>query len=325
MTLQIPDKWVWDFWFAQDRSDYHIFYLQAPRALEDEGLRHWHVSVGHAVSQDLIQWEILPNALTPSTEKGNWDNYTTWTGSIFRYASTWYMFYTGTNRAEDGKYQRIGLATSTNLMEWQKHTGNPLLEPDPQWYETYDPEIWFDQAWRDPWIFEYEGLFHAYVTARSNTGEKNGRGVIAHATSPDLLKWELQAPITQPGEFGYLEVPQLVEIEGRWYLFFSITHNLYSETRRARPGVKLETGTHYFVADHPLGPFELPKDEFLVGDPNGSLYSGKIIRDPQGAWIFMAFRGYTQENQFIGQIIDPLPVMVMPNGRLTIKKPIYCE
>ncbi len=33
MTLRLPDQWVWEFWIAQDGPDYHLFYLQAPRAL----------------------------------------------------------------------------------------------------------------------------------------------------------------------------------------------------------------------------------------------------------------------------------------------------
>ena len=67
MTLRLPDKWVWDFWLAQDGPDYHIFYLQAPRSLSDPDLRHWNVSVGHAVSQNLRDWGILPDALRPSS------------------------------------------------------------------------------------------------------------------------------------------------------------------------------------------------------------------------------------------------------------------
>ena len=83
MGLCIADTWVWDFWFVQQGPDYHIFYLQAPRALEKEIQRHWHVSIGHAVSQDLIHWEILPDALAPTAaDSGAWDNYTTWTGSV---------------------------------------------------------------------------------------------------------------------------------------------------------------------------------------------------------------------------------------------------
>lgn len=277
MALRLYDKWVWDFWFAQDGPDTHIYYLQAPRALRKEHLRHWNVSIGHAVSQDLIHWEILPNALAPSTKQGAWDDYTTWSGSIINHAGTWYMFYTGTNRAENGKIQKIGLVTSDDLIHWERHPGGALIETDPQWYEMLDPDLWYELTWRDPWVFEQDGSFHAYITARSNTGHKSARGVIGHAVSSDLITWEVGSPITEPGEFGFMEVPQLVEINGLWYMFFSITHEKYAETRLSRPEIKLQSGTHYLVADHPLGPFRYLTDDFLVGDEINSLYAGNIV------------------------------------------------
>ena len=91
-----------------------------------------------------------------------------------------------------------------------------------------------------------------------------------------------------------------------------------SEIRRIRSGIELETGTHYFVADHPLGPFEFLTDKFLVGDEVGSLYSGKVIRNPKGEWVFIAFHGYEKDKNFIGEITGPFPVTVSPNGRLKI-------
>jgi len=85
MALHLEDKWVWDFWFAVESEDYHIFYLQASRALENPDMRHWNVSIGHAVSRDLRQWRILPDALHPSDpaiEPEAFDNHTTWTGAV---------------------------------------------------------------------------------------------------------------------------------------------------------------------------------------------------------------------------------------------------
>ena len=132
MTLYLPDKWVWDFWFAQDGANTHVFYLQALRALDDPDLRHWNVTIGHAVSEDLVNWEILPDAFAPSASPA-WDDYTTWTGSIIQHEGLWCLFYTGSSRADDGKIQRIGLATSSDLLTWQKHPQNPLIEADATW------------------------------------------------------------------------------------------------------------------------------------------------------------------------------------------------
>src|SRR5215831_9606788 len=146
MALRLPDKWVWDFWLARDGGDHHIFYLQAPRTLERPSLRHHHASIGHAVSRDLRSWEILPDALHPGPE-GSWDDLATWTGSAIDHGGRWYMLYTGICRREQGLVQRIGLAVSDDLVRWQKHAANPVLEADARWYDLLDPNRWRDQSW----------------------------------------------------------------------------------------------------------------------------------------------------------------------------------
>jgi beta-fructofuranosidase len=318
MVIRLHDKLVWDFWLVEDGVDTHIFYLQAPRAIKEEGLRHWNVSIGHAVSQDLIRWKILPDALAPSTEAGAWDDYTTWTGSIIKHAGAWYMFYTGTNRAENGKIQRVGLAVSDDLLHWTRHPRGALIEADAQWYEMYDPLLWHELTWRDPYIFKWDGKYHIYLTARCNTGTKDARGVIGHAVSVDLINWEVLPPVTEAGEFGFLEVPQLIEIDGLWYLFFSVTQDQYAKARLEKLDIKLQTGTHYLVADCPTGPFRYLTDDFLVGDEIGSLYSGRAIRNSQGKWVFLAFENYAPGKMFVGKIIDPLPMSIQVDRKLFV-------
>ena len=57
--LRLPGAWLWDFWLADDGDRYHLYFLQAPRALGDPGLRHVNARVGHAVSADLVDWDYL--------------------------------------------------------------------------------------------------------------------------------------------------------------------------------------------------------------------------------------------------------------------------
>ena len=321
MALRLPDKWVWDFWLAQDGPDYHVFYLQAPRSLEKPELRHWNVSIGHAVSQDLRDWQVLPDALHPSPATTEaWDNYMTWTGSIIRHESLWVLLYTGGNRAERGLIQRIGLATSTDLVRWQKHPANPLISADPRWYELLDLGLWHEQAWRDPWVFQHPetGDFHAFITARVNHGPPDGRGVIAHARSSDLVQWEVLPPMIEPGEFGHMEVPQLVEIRGRYYLIFCAPASVHSAARRQRTALQPVTGTHYLAAESPLGPFRYTTDEFLVGDAVGSFYAGKLAQDPDGVWVFLAARLFAPDGSFVGELSDPLPTTVDGEGNLSV-------
>lgn len=319
MTLRLPDRWLWDFWFAHDGPDTHVFYLQAPRSLVREERRHWNASIGHAVSHDLRTWEVLPDALHPSpADSGAWDDYTTWTGSVLQHAGCWYLFYTGTRRAEEGLIQRIGLATSYDLLHWQKHPASPLIEADPTWYELLDRNLWFDQAWRDPHVFQDpdRGDFHALITARANYGPTDGRGVIGHAISQDLIHWQVQPPVTEPGDFGYMEVPQWVKIAGRCYLIYSAPANFHS-ARRQRTGRQPATGTFYLVSDSLLGPYRSLDDDLLLGDPVGSHYSGKLVKAPDGRWQFLAFRLFEPDGEFVGVLSDPMPVTIGPNGTLT--------
>ena len=316
--LKIPEMWLWDFWFAQDGPYYHIFYLQAPKSLGDEKLRHWHATIGHAVSEDLTNWEILPDALHPTdSSKPSWDNYTTWTGSVIAYGGLWYLYYTGSSREENGLVQRIGFASSDDLVNWRKFPNNPVLVADSEQYEILESGLWHDQAWRDPWLFFYDGAFHCYVTARVNYGPSLERGVIAHATSQDLIHWSVMEPVTNPGEFGFLEVPQLVNIDERWYLFFCTGTRVFSEQRLERPGVNPEIGTHYMVADNPLGPFKMVADDFLIGDEVGSRYTCKVIKNPSGDWVILWTLAWSEDG-YVGEISDPVPLQIGERGLLSV-------
>lgn len=325
MTLQFTDKWVWDFWFANDGEDIHVFYLQASNTLAHESLRHWNVSIGHAKSKDLTHWEILPDALRPTPPQADrhvWDDKTTWTGSIIQDEGLWYLFYTGSSEAEKGLVQRIGLATSTDLIHWEKFGDQPLIEIDARWYELLDLSAWHDQAWRDPCVFRHPETqrWHCFITARAKDGAPDGRGVIGHAVSDDLLHWEVLPPITAPGEFGDMEVPQWLPIQGRYYLLFSTPESHHSQARLAREGVIPQGGTHYLVSDSPTEGFHYMSSDFLVGDEYAKLYSGKLVQGLDHQWYYMAFHNLDEHGDFIGKLSDPLPVFIEPNGKLNVKR-----
>ena len=127
----LPDSWVWDFWFADDGQSYHLFFLYASRALSDPDARHYRASIGHAVSADLVSWTRIEDALVRADAPA-FDDLATWTGSVVRHPDgTWFLFYTGSTAAPDGKnVQRIGYATSQDLVTWQRSPENPVLAAD---------------------------------------------------------------------------------------------------------------------------------------------------------------------------------------------------
>jgi beta-fructofuranosidase len=101
-----------------DGSRYHAFYLSASRARKDPIRRHRHPIVGHAVSTDLVNWEVVVDALIVS-ESPAFDSYTTWTGSVVKGDDgLWWMYYTGTSREDGGMRQTVrsrNLARSLHL------------------------------------------------------------------------------------------------------------------------------------------------------------------------------------------------------------------
>jgi beta-fructofuranosidase len=316
LALRFDDHWIWDFWIVRKESDYHVFYLQAPRSAQGEDSRHWSVTIGHAVSNDLTRWRVLPNALAPGPP-GSWDDYTTWTGSIVEHEGVWNMFYTGGKRSEEGLIQRIGLATSSDLVHWHKHPDNPVMVSDPRWYEQLNLENWHDQAWRDPWIYQDPDTqrWHALITARSNLGPADERGVIGHARSDNLVDWDVLPPFTEPGHFGHLEVPQLVEAQGRYYLLFSVAASEYSRRRTLLPHIQPRTGTHYSILSDPLS-FQLA-GEADAWRPLSSLYAGKLIQIGT-RWCFLGWLERNAQGHFVGEISDPLRVEFSPEGELTL-------
>jgi beta-fructofuranosidase len=301
--LRLDDAWLWDFWLADDGARHHLFFLSAPQTPDDPERRHWQVRIGHAVSTDLREWTLLPDALAPS-ETPAFDDRSTWTGSIVRGPDgTWFMYYTGAGTRERGLKQRIGLATSTDLTTWSRRPG-PILESDPRWYEQLGSASWPDEAWRDPWVLADPGGdgWHMLLTARASSGPVDERGVIGHARSHDLVHWEARPPLTRPGAgFGHLEVPQVEVVDGRAVLLFSSLRRELSQARRARNG---HGGVWIAEGASELGPFDVAGARTLTDE---SLYSGRLVQDRQGAWWLLAFRHAGPDGGFVGELADPIP------------------
>jgi beta-fructofuranosidase len=322
--LQLNDKWVWDFWFAIDDKDYHIFYLQANKSLLNPDLRHWNVSIGHAISKDLCDWTILPDAISPT--EGNDkapDSFTTWTGCVIKHGTEWYLYYTGTKRAEKGLVQRVCLATSTDLIHWKKHTQNPIVELDERWYDGLNLDYWHDASWRDPWVMKdpQHNFYHMLVTCRVNHHAPDGRGAIGYASSKNLVDWVVGDAFFAPGRFGEMEVPQIEKIGAHYYLFCSVSTRFHSAAHKAEANCEPQTGVIYFVADNLMGPYKTIGNGFLTGPQQAGLYSGRIIKGPDDDWYLMAFMGNDAHNQFVGNIIDPIKILIGENGILSLTAP----
>jgi beta-fructofuranosidase len=169
---------------------------------------------------------------------------------------------------------------------------------------------------RDP----ESGMFHAFITARVKHGPTDGRGVIALAQSSDLHNWQVLDPVTAPGDFGYMEVPQVVCIEDAYVLFFSTVKSFHSELRRERTAAASVTGIHYLVAENLSGPYRALTEEFLLGDANGSYYGSKTVLNPAGRWVLLPMQYLNEHGEFVGEMGDPLRLAISTEGALSIEE-----
>src|SRR5918995_1398095 len=117
---------------------FHLFFQYNPYGAVF-GLKHW----GHAVSDDLINWEVLPIALTPTA--GGPDENGCWSGCMVDAGGTPTIVYTGV-RGDRYEYQTQCLATSRDdLLTWEKDPANPVLSQIPA-------EAGPTRDFRDPFI-----------------------------------------------------------------------------------------------------------------------------------------------------------------------------
>lgn len=77
----------------------------------------------------------------PVGSAGSWDSHTVETPRIFKEKELYYMIYCGSDRYDDYPWY-AGLATSPDLIHWQKYDGNPIFSRGEQgkWDEG---AIWF--------------------------------------------------------------------------------------------------------------------------------------------------------------------------------------
>lgn len=321
MVLALKDHWIWDSWYLHDGTRWHGYFLKAPKSLEDPELRHFNVSVGHAVSDDLVDWEHQGTCFEPAARPA-WDDYTTWTGSVVRGDDDqWHLFYTGTRHDEEGLYQRIGHAVSRDLHNFERVGDGLCLDlqgPNAGHYEAdFEHSVWHDRAMRDPWVMrdpDGEGWLMFFTARGHGIAEPNAGGAIGFATSPDLFNWTLQPPVFVGG-YGQLEVPQVFRQGDHWYcLFCTAAEHFSAEQAEKTEGGPVE-GTHYLMADDPRGPWRIAPG-YLDGALPCKRYAARIVETEDG----MKLMGFVArpDGHFVGHVADPATVKIDQDGQLRV-------
>jgi len=311
----------WDTWYCRkkDEEEIHAFYLQQLRP-GSHRTRLEADSIGHAKTNNLLDWEELPPVISPEPP-GKIGDLTNWTGSTIEHNGKYYMFYTIRSSVDDGKVQMIGLATSDDLYNWHKYEGNPVITPDPRWYNTIqNPSVNGIVDCRDLMVVKHDkrpGYFGVFAT-RIPTRELPEGAVFAGAYSEDLIHWEQTPPVyrSKENKYSIVEMPDLFKLDGKWYLTW-LEDTAYGK-REIFDDPYLTSGTVYAVADNIEGPYIEPENNILIASMGFNGISCRTVDFKGKKYVLYTMAERINENETkhtFGTLSVPKEIKVI-GGRL---------
>ncbi len=282
-----PANWMSDpNGLIQWRGEYHLFYQYNP----EEPI--WGpISWGHAVSRDLLHWQDLPVALSPTPDSPDSDG--CWSGVIVDAAGIPTMIYSG-NR-NDRQFPCLAISTD-DLLTWHKNPHNPLISASPVDLDLLtfrDHCVWRDG---DDW----------YQLIGGGIRFRGGTALLYR--SADLRQWEYLGPICdgRSAETGEIwECPDLFALGDQHVLIVSSI-----PLRRAI----------YLIGSFDGRTFTPHTDGDV--DAGGHLYAPLSFRDDQGRRIMIGWlwEGRTLNAQIVagwaGIMSLPRTLRLGSKGRL---------
>lgn len=265
---------VWDMWHlvhptgetVQVNGRTFWFFLAAPRLADPEG-RHdvAHIRLLSRGSEGFRDHgRALPQHLTPGTRE--------WSGSaVLSETGELSLYFTAAGRREQ--------ATTYEQRLFETHCAfnvegdAPLLGPwsQPTEFLVAD-EIHYARAddhtvppdglkgFRDPYLFRdpADGTDYVLFAGTAADGVRPYDGVIGIARRVGR-QWRMCPPmVAAPGVNSELERPQMVVLNGHYYLFWS------TQGRKFRPGFDAPTGLYAMTAESMGGPWRLVNGSGLV-------------------------------------------------------------
>jgi hypothetical protein len=169
---------------------YESYDIKAPRLLKKRDGKYWTLYgcyprqggyelrpgyEGVATSHDGLAWRRAKNSPILSihdADCGDWEKDCIYQPWLVEHQGRFFNFYNAAN----GRFEQTGLAFSDNLLDWKRHTENPVIRNRPEGYDQQfcaDPKVFRDG---DHWTMFYFGV---------------GRGGahIMIAFSRDLIHW----------------------------------------------------------------------------------------------------------------------------------------
>lgn len=263
MKYKGKDYQMCDAWFLNVQDRIHSFNLKLAGSTDN-------LSVAHSYTDDLLHFINCADILEPLKNDNLPQDYLDkWTGCGYTAPDgTHYIYYTMRNKYES---QKIGVALSKDLENFELYSGNPVLVPDKNIFD-YSGSDGIKEDCRDM-IVVFDDKSQKYYGYFASMARVDGRlkGVIGVAESEDLLNWSNQSIAYIPRFDGVIEVPDVYFLDGKWYLTV-LTHSCFGAKGNFSDS-NIQSGTIYASADTPLGPFSEGEDNVFIGGTNESGYT----------------------------------------------------
>lgn len=282
-------SYLWDPWILKDGNVYRLFYLRA--AKPTPSVDFWSQgTIYGAVSTDLKNWQSTGIVLEP--EPNNiWESGRMMAGSTYKENGIYYLFYSASGGGELLKDERIGLATSTDGINWQRSSANPFfsIEERDRWYGVQKDKLHFH--WRDPYIVKdhISGKYYMFISAHLKHETLSPyEGCVGLAVSDNMAgPYELLPPVAsstisgiEDWPFVEMERPQVIFKNGKYHMFFSSWNwNLNPNWSRKLPEQKFTCSSLYWLtSDKITGPFKMKgKIPLVKGSEGTGLYASNLF------------------------------------------------
>ena len=195
------------------RDRHHLFYQHNPNGIE-HGDIHW----GHAISEDLLEWRHLPEALAPDPDGPDRDG--CFSGDAIVHDGAPALVYSG-NR---GGHQLPCLAFAIDpdeLTTWTKYPGNPVISAPPAGFGR--------DGFRDHCVWREDGGYYQLIASSTD----DGRGAVLLYRSTDLAGWEYLGPllVSPDDSLGRMwECPDFFPLGDSWVLLVSMIGGVWDRS-----------------------------------------------------------------------------------------------
>lgn len=272
------------------KGRYHLFYQHNP-AQPVWGQIHW----GHAVSDDLVHWQDMPIALSPTPD--SYDERGCWSGCTVEHDGVATIFYTGVS-GDNHENQTVCIATSEDddLRIWAKAPQNPVI--------AAPPEDFAGCGFRDPYVWRGDDAWYMVIGA----GQQNGAEAVLLYRSVTLYDWEYLEPIAlseSQNDYVY-ECPSFFRMGDKWVLLVSVMPESHVEYY-----VGFFWNKHFIIETHGK----------LTDSP---FYAGLHFKDKRGRQLLMGWLRETRSLEdnaaldWSGCMSLPLQLMLLEDNTLAV-------